>query len=89
MILILSLIALVLIKYLDYQFIQGLSWWWVVGYAVLIFLWFEFFERMLGLDKRKDDQHFEKMKKERLKRSFETPNNKQNKNKLSTVFLCP
>ena len=69
--LIIIIVLLTLLKYLEIKFINDLSWWWIVGLAFFAFLWFEFFERMLGLDKRKDHGHFEKMKKERLKRSFD------------------
>lgn len=69
--LIIAVALLTLLKYLDVGPLVNLSWWWVVGLAVLAFLWFEFFERMLGLDKRKDHAHFEKMKQERVKRSFD------------------
>ncbi|GGC76412.1 TIGR04438 family Trp-rich protein [Undibacterium terreum] len=62
---------LTLLKYLEFGPFANLSWWWIVGLAFFAFLWFEFFERMLGLDKRKDHMHFEKMKKERVKRSFD------------------
>lgn len=69
--LILLIALLSLLKYLEVAFLDSLSWWWIVGLAFFAFLWFEFFERMLGLDKRKDDAHFEKMKEERLKRTFD------------------
>lgn len=69
---------LFLLKYFDDKvpFMQQVSWWWVVGAAVLGFLWFEYFERMLGLDKKQGDMQHEKMKKERLKRNFD-PNKRK------------
>ncbi|MDO8650896.1 MAG: TIGR04438 family Trp-rich protein [Undibacterium sp.] len=69
--LIIIIALLTLLKYLEVGFLNGLSWWWIIGLAAFAFLWFEFLERMLGLDKRKDQAYFEKMKKDRLKRSFE------------------
>ncbi|QJQ07463.1 TIGR04438 family Trp-rich protein [Undibacterium piscinae] len=70
--LIIAIFVLSLLKYLEVGFLEPVSWWWIIGLAVFAFLWFEFFERMLGLDKRKDHAHFEKMRKERIKRSFDT-----------------
>ncbi|MDY7536950.1 TIGR04438 family Trp-rich protein [Undibacterium sp. RTI2.1] len=69
--LIILVALLFLLKYLEVGFLANISWWWPVGLAVFAFLWFEYFERILGLDKRKDHQHFEKIKKERVKRTFE------------------
>ncbi len=69
--LIILVALLFLLKYLEVSFLANVSWWWPVGLAVFAFLWFEYFERILGLDKRKDHQHFEKIKKERVKRTFE------------------
>ena len=53
---------LFLLKYLEVSFLNSISWWWLVGLAFFAFLWFEFFERMLGLDKIKND---------RIKRTFD------------------
>ena len=69
--LIIIIALLSLLKYLEVEFLSSLSWWWIIGLAFFAFLWFEFFERMLGLDKHKDDEHTEAMKKARLKRSFD------------------
>jgi hypothetical protein len=49
---------------------ENFSWWWIVGYAFFVFLWFEYFERMLGLDKHKEEAHYKKIRDERIKRSF-------------------
>lgn len=62
-------------KLLELKFMENISWWWINGLGLAAFLWFEFFERMLGLDKRKDEMLHEKMRKERLKRDFK--NNKK------------
>ncbi len=69
--LIILIALLCLLKYLEVEFLESLSWWWIIGLAIFTFLYFEFFERMLGLDKRRENIHFEKMKKERIKRTFE------------------
>lgn len=68
--LLIPVVALYILKLLDLSFMENISWWWINGFGLFVFLWFEFFERMLGLDKRKDEMLHEKMKKERQKRQF-------------------
>ncbi len=70
MILIIILALLYGLKFAEIGFMEQISWWWVNGFAFLAFLWFEFIERALGLDKKNEDILHEKMKKERLKREF-------------------
>lgn len=70
MILIIILVLLYGLKFAEIGFMDQISWWWVNGFAFLAFLWFEFIERALGLDKKNEDILHEKMKKERLKREF-------------------
>src|SRR5450830_16385 len=74
MLLIIPLVLLLVLKLANIWIFAGLSWWWIIGLAVFAFLWFEIFERILGLDKRKDDAYFEKMKQERIKRTFSKKN---------------
>ncbi|MBR7800164.1 TIGR04438 family Trp-rich protein [Undibacterium sp. FT137W] len=70
MFLLIAVVALYALKFAELSFMENVSWWWINGFAFFAFLWFEFFERMLGLDKRKDELLHEKMRKERLKRNF-------------------
>lgn len=70
MILIIILAILVGLKIFEVSFMENFSWWWIVGYAFFVFLWFEYFERMLGLDKHKEEAHYKKIRDERIKRSF-------------------
>ena len=70
MLLIIPLVLLLVLKLANISVFAGISWWWIVGLAVFAFLWFEIFERVLGLDKRKEDAHFEKMRQERIKRTL-------------------
>ena len=74
---IILLALLLVLKLADVWIFATMSWWWIIGIAVAAFLWFEFFERMLGLDKRKDHAHFEKIKNERVKRAFEKKTGKR------------
>jgi small Trp-rich protein len=71
MILIIIVALLTALKYFEVGPFGNLSWWWIVLAAFIAFLWFEFFERMLGLDKRKDHEAFNKIQKERVKRTFD------------------
>jgi small Trp-rich protein len=48
-----------------------LSWWWIVGLMAFAFIWFEFIEKMLGLDKKKEHNVDEQRRKDRIKHSFD------------------
>ena len=71
MFIIVPLFIVLLLKIGDVWIFANMSWWWIIGAAVAAFVWFEFIERMLGLDKRKDHAHFEKIQKDRVKRTFD------------------
>jgi len=70
MFLILAIIVLGALRYFEVGPFADLSWWWVVGMMVLAFIWFEFIERMLGLDKRKAHESLQKAREERVKKTF-------------------
>jgi len=63
--------ALSALRYFEVWRFAQLSWWWIIGLAGLAFVWFEFIEPMLGLDKRKAHNEDEKRRKARVKASFE------------------
>jgi small Trp-rich protein len=69
--LIIIIVLLSALKYFEVSIFADMSWWWVVGLFGLAFLWFEFFERMLGLDKRAAHDKLEKIREERVKKAFE------------------
>jgi small Trp-rich protein len=48
----------------------NLSWWWISLLLLIAFIWFEFIERMLGLDKRKAHEQMETARKERVEKAF-------------------
>lgn len=68
--LIIIIASLTLLRYFEVGPFADLSWWWIVGAMVAAFIWFEFIERMLGLDKRKAHEQLEKARKERVKKNF-------------------
>ena len=68
--LIILIAALCLLRYFEVWRFANLSWWWIVGLMLLAFVWFEFIEKMLGLDKRKAHDEDEKRRQQRIKESF-------------------
>ena len=68
--LIIAIVLLTVLKYFEVGPLASLSWWWIAGLFVLAFIWFEFVERMLGLDKRKAHEQLEKARQERVKKTF-------------------
>jgi small Trp-rich protein len=68
---ILVILSLCLLRYFEIWRFAELSWWWIAGLMVVAFLWFEFIEPMLGLDKRKAHNEDEKRRKDRVKQSFD------------------
>lgn len=71
MILILLTVTLAGLKYFEIGFMENISWWWIVALFFFTFVWFEFFERVLGLDKKKAHDTMDKAQKERAKKYFE------------------
>jgi small Trp-rich protein len=69
--LILLIVALVVLRFFEVWKFADLSWWYIVGLMVFAFVWFEFIEKMLGLDKKKQHDVHEKRRKERIKNSFD------------------
>jgi small Trp-rich protein len=63
--------VLTAMKLFDVSYVANVSWWWVVGLGGVAFIWFEFIERLLGLDKRKENLETAKAKKERIRKAFE------------------
>ncbi|WP_136418414.1 TIGR04438 family Trp-rich protein [Herbaspirillum sp. ST 5-3] len=67
---IIAIVLLSILKYFEFGLVADLSWWWIVALLGVAFVWFEFIERMLGLDKRKAHEQLEKARKERVKKTF-------------------
>lgn len=75
--LIIVIAALTALKYFEIGPFTNMSWWWITGLMFVAFIWFEFIERMLGLDKRKAHDESEKLRKERVRKEFEQHNRKK------------
>ena len=69
---ILLILALGLLKYFEVWKFAEMSWWWVIGLMIVAFIWFEFIEKMLGLDKKKAHNEDEQRRKARLNNTFDT-----------------
>ncbi|MDB5764506.1 MAG: family Trp-rich protein [Herminiimonas sp.] len=68
--LIIIIALLSILRYFEIGPFANLSWWWIVGVMAIAFLWFEFIEKALGLDKRKAHDESEKARKDRVKKNF-------------------
>ena len=68
--LIIVIAVLTALRYFEFGPFAKLSWWWIIGLMVVAFIWFEFLERMLGLDKRKAHDKLEKARADRVKKTF-------------------
>jgi small Trp-rich protein len=69
--LILLIVALVALRYFEVWRFAELSWWYIVGLMVAAFIWFEFIEKILGLDKKKEHKVQEQRRKERIAKTFD------------------
>jgi small Trp-rich protein len=69
--LIILIAILVVLRFFEIWKFADLSWWWIVALMAFAFVWFEFIEKMLGLDKRKEHAVDEKRRKQRVKQSFD------------------
>jgi small Trp-rich protein len=69
--LIIAIVLLSVLKYFEVGFFSEMSWWWIAALMGVAFIWFEFIEKMLGLDKRRAHDSMEKIRKERVKATFE------------------
>jgi small Trp-rich protein len=64
-------VVLLLCKLLQFGPLAELSWLWVLMPFILALIWWEIFERRLGLDKKKAFDEMEQTKKERIARALE------------------
>lgn len=72
--LIIAIIILSALKYFEVSFFQNLSWWWIAALIAIAFIWFEFIERILGLDKRRAHDEMDKNRKDRVNKTFKNTN---------------
>jgi len=71
MYLILLIVALVALRGFEVWRFADISWWFIIGLMALAFVWFEFIEKMLGLDKKKEHHLQDQRRAERVKKTLE------------------
>jgi small Trp-rich protein len=64
-------VIILILKLLGISPVAEWSWWWVTLPFVLAFIWFELFEKRLGLDKKKAFDELERAKQARIKKGME------------------
>jgi len=69
--LILIIAALCVLRFFEVWRFAEVSWWWIVGLMVVAFIWFEFIEKMLGLDKKKAHNVDNQRREDRVKKAFD------------------
>lgn len=69
--LILLIVALAALRGFEVWRFADMSWWVIVALVGFAFIWFEFIEKMLGLDKKKDHDVQDKRRNERVKKSLD------------------
>ena len=69
--LIIIIALLIGLRYFEVWKFADMSWWWVVGAMGVAFIYFEFIEKMLGLDKKKAHNVDEERRKKRVQEAFE------------------
>ncbi len=60
-----------LLRYFEIGPVANLSWWWIAALFGVAFIWFEFIEPLFGLDKRKAHDEMDRIRAERVKKTFE------------------
>jgi small Trp-rich protein len=70
MLLIILIAALSVLRFFEIGPFADLSWWWISALFVLAVLWFEYIEKMLGLDKRRAHDETENARRKRVESSF-------------------
>ena len=69
--LILLIAALCGLRFFEVWQFAELSWWAIVALMVFAFVWFEFIEKLLGLDKKKEHNLLNSHRKARVKQAFD------------------
>ena len=73
-------VVLIVLKGLEVGPLAEWSWWWVLAPLAVAILWFEVIQPLLGLDhKKKIEDEYAKMRKERVAANFAGPGGKRGK----------
>jgi small Trp-rich protein len=68
-------VVLLLLKLASIGPVADLSWWWIAAVFAVAFVWFDFVEERLGLNKRKAFDEMEEAKQKRIKEALERDKN--------------
>jgi small Trp-rich protein len=60
--LIIIIVAFLVLKYFEIGPFAAMSWWWLAGLFGLAYVWFEFIEKIFGLDRSKSHDENEKIR---------------------------
>jgi len=71
MVLILLIVALAVLRGFEVWRFADMSWWVVIGLMAFAFIWFEYIEKIFGLDKKKEHKLDEQRRNERIKKTFD------------------
>jgi len=63
--------ALLALRYFQIGPFATISWWYVALPFLVAFIWFEFIEKAMGLDKKKAMDEMDAAKEARIKRALE------------------
>ncbi len=64
-------VTLGVLKYFEIWKFAEMSWWWVIGLMAIAFIWFEYVEKIFGLDKKKTHDLDAKRRADRIKNTFD------------------
>ena len=70
MYLIILILVLSVLRFFEISVFAELSWWWIAALMFLAVIWFEFAEKWLGLDKRREHDALQKAREQRVKKTF-------------------
>ncbi|SHG41663.1 TIGR04438 family Trp-rich protein [Massilia sp. CF038] len=74
---ILLILALGLLKYFEVWKFAEMSWWWCGGLMIVAFIWFEYIEKIFGLDKKKAHDEDRERREARRKATFDQQNRRK------------
>jgi len=64
-------LALLALRFFEVSVFATLGWWWVAAAFAVALIWFEYIEKMLGLERKKAMDEMEAARKARIKRALE------------------
>jgi small Trp-rich protein len=70
MLLIVLIVGLSALRFFEIGLFADISWWWIGALFVVAFVWFEYIEKMFGLDKRRAHDESEAARRKRVASTF-------------------